>query len=218
MDISIISSLLVLQVILFGTAFVLDLARRNEQLVWLYGIQSLAVSAILMLLGWSGHSWVLFTIVGATILIKVILVPGVLMRLIKKHQMYFTAPAYLNTPTMFGAMLLLVLAVYSSLSPILSRIAPGEGGLFYLSISAFFVSLFLAINRKGAFSQIIGILSAENAIVVCAALMNIHTELWLELGILADIFAWLLIGSTFVEVVSKHFGTTDVSSMKELAE
>lgn len=171
-----------------------------------------------MLLGWSAQSWVLFTIVGATILIKVILAPWVLVRLIKKHEMTFTAPAYLGTPLMFGAMLILVLAVHSSLAPILSRIAPGVGSLFYLSISAFFVSLFLAVNRKGAFSQIIGILSAENAIVVCAALMNIHTELWLELGILADIFAWLLIGTTFVTVVSKHFGTTDISRMKELAE
>jgi hydrogenase-4 membrane subunit HyfE len=54
--------------------------------------------------------------------------------------------------------------------------------------------------------------------VVIAALMNIHTELWLELGILGDIFAWMLIGGTFVSIVSKHFGTTDVSRMKELAE
>jgi hydrogenase-4 membrane subunit HyfE len=218
MDISIISSLLFLQVLLFGTAFALDLARRNEQLVWIYGIQSIGVALLLMLLGWSEHSWVLFTIVGMTILIKVLVVPGVLLRLIKKHQMTFTAPAYLNTPVMFGVTLLLVVAVYSTFAPIISRVAPGEGGLFYLSISSFFVSLFLAINRKGAFSQIIGILSAENAIVVCAALMKIHTELWLELGILADVFAWLLIGSTFVAVVSKHFGTTDVSTMKELAE
>jgi hydrogenase-4 membrane subunit HyfE len=144
--------------------------------------------------------------------------PRIFFKLIKKHDLVFTAPAHVNTPIMLGLMLLLVLAVHSSIAPLFARIVPGEGGLLFLSISAFFASLFLAINRRGAFSQIIGILSAENCLVAIAALMNIHTELWLELGILADIFAWMLIGSTFISVVSKHFGTTDVSVMKELAE
>lgn len=218
MDHSFVTILLVLQVALFTLALLLDLTRRNQQLVWLYACESFVVALILLALGWREHSSVLFVIVGVTVLLKGIAAPMVLSRLIKKHQMVFTAPAYLNTPTMLGVLLVLVLAVRASLQPLFAHIVPGEGSLLYLSVSAFFASLFLAVNRRGAFSQIVGILAAENCLVVIAALMNIHTELWLELGILGDIFAWMLIGSTFVSIVSRHFGTTDVSRMKELAE
>jgi hydrogenase-4 membrane subunit HyfE len=218
MDPFFVTILLILQVALFTLALFLDLTRRNQQLVWLYAFQSLIVAGILLILGWREHSSVLFMILGVTILLKCILAPTILFRLIKKHQLTFTAPAYLNTPTTLGVLLILVLAVRSSLQPLFAHIVPGEGSLLYLSVSAFFVALFLAVNRRGAFSQIVGILAAENCLVVIAALLNIHTELWLELGILGDIFAWMLIGSTFVSIVSKHFGTTDVSRMKELAE
>jgi hydrogenase-4 membrane subunit HyfE len=218
MDPFFVTILLILQVALFISALLLDLTRRNQQLVWIYTFESLVVAIILLVLGWREHSSVLFVIVGVTVLLKCIAAPVVLSRLIKKHQLTFTAPAYLNTPTTLGILLILVLAVRTSLQPLFAQIVPGEGSLLYLSVSAFFVSLFLAVNRRGAFSQIIGILAAENCLVVIAALMNIHTELWLELGILGDIFAWMLIGGTFVSIVSKHFGTTDVSRMKELAE
>lgn len=218
MDPFFVTILLVLQVALFTITLCLDLTRRNQQLVWLYASESFIVALILLVLGWREHSPVLFVIVGVTVLLKGIAAPIVLSRLIKKHQLVFTAPAYLSTPTMLAVLLVLVLAVRSSLQPLFAHIVPGEGSLLYLSVSAFFVSLFLAVNRRGAFSQIVGILAAENCLVVIAALLNIHAELWLELGILADIFAWMLIGSTFVGIVSKHFGTTDVSRMKELAE
>lgn len=211
------TSLALLQVILFATALSTGLSRRKEQLVSIYALQSLIVAFILIILEWREHSFVLFAIVATTVIIKCILTPFILLRLIKKHQLIFTAPGYLNTPTVLGLMLLLVFAVHRTLAPLFAHIAPGET-LLYLSISAFFASLFSAVNRKGAFSQIIGVLSAENCLVSVAALMNIHTELWLELGILGDIFTWMLIVSTFVSIVSRHFGTTDISEMKELAE
>lgn len=215
---SLTTILLGLQVLIFVAAILADFARRNEQLVWNYGLQSLAVALVLAILGSREQSPVLLVVVFATIVVKCIIAPMILMRLIKKHDLIFTAPAYLSMPMMIGATLLLVLAVHSTFTPLFADIVLKEGSLMYLSVSAFFVSLFLAVNRRGAFSQIIGILAAENSLVVCAALMNIHTELWLELGILADIFAWTLIGTTFVSIVSKHFNTTDISSMKELAE
>jgi len=213
-----VTPLLMLQVVLLIIVIFFDLTRRNRQLVWLYALQSLAVAQVLLFLGWRDHSWVLFAIVGATLIIKCIVAPKVFFNLLKKHDLVFTSSAHVNTPVMLGLILLLVIVVNSSITPLFARVIPGEGEMLFLSISAFFVSLFFTINRRGAFSQVIGILSAENCLVVIAALMNIHVELWLELGILADIFAWILIGSTFISVVSKHFGTTDVSVMKELAE
>lgn len=210
--------LLALQVALFACALLLDFARRNAELAWIYALQSLVITAMLLALGWQTQSYVLFAIVFATLLIKVVIVPRVLLRLIKKHELTFAAAAHLNTPMVLMVTLALVLAVRSSIAPVFTDIVPGAGNLLYLVVSAFFVSLFLAVNRYGAFSQIAGILSAENCLVAFAALMNIHTELWLELGILVDIFAWMLIGSTFVSIVHRHFGSTDISRMKELAE
>lgn len=209
--------LAILETLLFSTALMTGLSSRKDQLVWIYVFQSLAVALILVVIEWRDHSFVLLAIVATTVIIKCIVTPRILLRLIRKHQLIFSAPAYINTPSVLLLTLLLVVAVKMMLAPLFMHIVPEEG-LLYLAISAFFVSLLAAVNRKGAFSQIIAVLSAENCLVSIAALMSIQTQLWLELGILGDIFTWMLIVSTFVSIVSKHFGTTDISEMRELAE
>lgn len=218
MEENIISFTALLQVALFATTLLIGFIRHKEQLVWAYAFQSLLVAVALVELGWHEFSPVLAIIVLLTVLVKCIVTPVVLTKLMRKHKLTFTAPAHVNMPIMLCVVFVLTLSIRFAFGPLLGQMGGDVGGALYLAVSGFFVSLFFAINRKGAFSQIIGILSAENCLVAFAALMNIHANIWLELGIMADVFAWILIASTFVSIVSKHFGTIDVSTMKQLAE
>jgi len=67
-------------------------------------------------------------------------------------------------------------------------------------------------------SQIIGILSFENSIVVFAVFANLEQSAALQLGIVFDIFIWIMIASVFISMLYKHFGTLNVSSMKNLKD
>lgn len=207
-----------LQAAIFVSALFLHLVKSNSGLVTTYVLQSSFVAAILSLLYYREGSLVFLGGALATVLIKCVLVPIVLSRLIRKHDLTFTSPAYLPLSAVLFATLAIVVFVHSSLAPLWSGIVTDRGDLSFLLLSALFVSLLLAVNHREALSQIIAILSMENSIVALAIALNIHVGLWLELGILGDVFAWLLIGITFVSVVSKHFGSTDVTSMRHLAE
>lgn len=78
------------------------------------------------------------------------------------------------------------------------------------------MSVFLTINRKGAMSQIIGILSLENSIFVFSYFLGTKQSAMLEIGILFDVLFWIIISSTFVRMIVKHFGSIDVTQLREL--
>jgi len=74
----------------------------------------------------------------------------------------------------------------------------------------------MIINRKGALSQMIGVLSLENSIVSFAFTAGLEQKPGLELGITFDIFVWIIIATVFVSMVYKKFKTLDVTEMSRL--
>lgn len=209
---------LMLQAVVFVTALFMHFAKRSAGLVSIYVFQSLVVAALVALLGFADRSWVLLGSAAAALIVKCFLMPWVVHRLIAKHDLMFTERPYLGTPAVFVSVLMLVLIARTVIAPVLTPIVSDGANLLFLLVAALFTSLLLAVASRGALPQIVGILAAENAIVAFAALINVHAELWLELAVLGDMFAWMLIGTTFVSVVTKHFGSADVSKMKQLAE
>ena len=95
---------------------------------------------------------------------------------------------------------------------------PANQRLLSLALSSLFISLFLIVNRKGALSQIIGILSLENSILVFAFFAGLEQSPALQIGILFDIFVWLIIATVFISMLYKHFGSLDVTKMKHLKD
>ena len=80
------------------------------------------------------------------------------------------------------------------------------------------LSIFLTINRKSALSQIIGILSLENSIVAFAIFAGLEQSPSLQIGILFDISIWLTIATAFISMIYAHFGSLDITSMKNLTD
>src|SRR5437868_5473773 len=98
-------SINILLVTLFLSVVLTGLIRHKEQLVWIYALQSLFVAAILLVMSKGNFSLVLLLIVILTVLVKVLLAPFALIRLIKKHHLEFAAPAYVSTPVMLCVVL-----------------------------------------------------------------------------------------------------------------
>ena len=74
------------------------------------------------------------------------------------------------------------------------------------------------MNRKGAISQITGILSLENSIVAFGIVAGLEQSLALQLGIVFDVFVWLIIAIAFVSVVYRKIGSLDVTNMRKLRD
>lgn len=205
-----------LEVIVFVVALFFHLANRNKSMVFGYILQSLTVSAILLIIA-GIESFELLVPALLTFLVKTVIAPLFFFRLIRRHQIIFSGTTYLSAPLTFIVIFLLTALSFSSMFSPLAAISDHPGTVPF-GVASLFISLFLLINRKGALSQIIGILSMENAIVTTAAFLGLEGNLALELGIAFDIIVWVTIASVFVTLVYKQFGTLDVSAMKQLKE
>jgi hydrogenase-4 component E len=83
-------------------------------------------------------------------------------------------------------------------------------------IGSIFMSFFLTFNRKSALSQLIGVLSLENCIFVMSRFLDIHELLFLEIGLLFDVFFWIIVASTFAHIIYRHYGSFEMTKMQSL--
>ena len=211
-------SSLFLATVIFMSVIFLHLVRKNTIAVWLYVLQSAAVAFLLLAFTFGEFSPLLLIATLATILVKLIVAPYFFFKLIREHQLKFSASTYLGMP--LTLLLIAALAAFAKLNYLtpLTTLVPAEQTFLFVSLATILSSLFLVINRKGALSQMIGILSLENGIVSFAFFAGLEQSAALQLGISFDVLIWILIATIFGSMMYRQFGSLDVSEMKKLIE
>jgi hydrogenase-4 component E len=204
--------------IVFITIVFFHIAKKNHATAIVYGVQSFAV---VMLLTYSyfktgSPTFLLIAVLG--LIVKVILAPIFIMHQINKHELKFLVSTYTNMPLTLIIIAALTAIANSGLFTPLVTIIPANSELLSLSLSSLLISVFLIINRKGAISQIVGVLSLENSIVAFGLFSVIDQSLILEIGIVFSISVWIIIATVFISMIYKHFGSLDVTQMKHLKE
>jgi len=198
------------------TIVFLHLSKKNFSASIAYGIQSLVIVLFFLNSFFETNNLAILLVVFLMLIVKVILAPLFFIRLIKKNALAFSVSTYLNTPlTIISIAILTFIAHYQKFSP-LTSIVPANQDSLSLALSAMFLSLFLIINRKGALSQILGVLSLENSIVAFVIFAGLEQNPALQIGIMFNIGIWILIATIFMSMILKHFGTLNVSSMNNL--
>jgi hydrogenase-4 component E len=210
--------LFILEILLFASVLFMHFANKNIEIICLYSVQSLIIVIALFSSSLQEASILLITVTVLTFLVKVIIVPYLLWRLTRKHRLQFSVKTYLNVPLTVIVLALLTALAYSGLLRPLAVLVPGNTNALLLAIGMIFISIFLIVNRKGVLSQIIGVLSLENAIVSFAYTAGLETAAGLQLGILFDILVWVLIAAVFSSMIYRHFGSQDTSVMQHLKE
>jgi hydrogenase-4 membrane subunit HyfE len=214
---NIITPLYLLTFIYLSIVF-LHIAKKNFSVAIAYGLQSMAIVMLLVISYIKTGSFTFLIIAFLGLIIKVILAPVFIIRLIKKHQLKYLVSTYTNMPLTLIFVATLTGLAHSKLFEPLVLILPGNGELLSLALSAIFISVFLLINRKGATSQIVGVLSLENSIVAFGLFSVVDQSLILEIGIIFSISVWIIIATVFISMIYKHFGSLDVTEMKHLKE
>jgi hydrogenase-4 component E len=210
----------VLMMVVFVLAVYFHLAKKNFSVAMMYGIQSTAIAALLVVSFLERGSLSLLVIALVTFVVKVVLAPTFFIRLVNRHKLRFTVSSYLNTPMTLVVVAVISVLANSHIFAPLTRLVPGNSTYLSLALAAMLISIFLMINRKSALSQIVGILSLENSIVAFAIFSGLEQSPILQLGVLFDISVWLVIATVFVAMLYKHFGSLDVTSvsMKHLKD
>lgn len=218
MDLIILQLLSLLGTTVFLTSVLMHIVRRNSSRMTLYLVQSFAVAILLFMGGLQEKSLGLFFIAALTFFIKVVFAGIFFSKIIDQKQVQQTPATYLNLPTTLGVILGLTMLVRSSIFAPVLALFPVDAQLISLALAGIFISLFLVINRHGAFAQLIGILSLENGLVVFSILVGLEQAFGIEVGILFNILVWIFIASALVSLVYSHFGSFDTIKMRRLKD
>ena len=194
----------------------MHLMKKNNSVVNAYILQSFCLIVLLGVELSHQFSFGLLVITVVMFLIKIIVAPTVFSGIIKQSHLNLSTSSYLNIPmTLCVLLAILGFAQSDVLSPFFVLL-PVRPEIQLMLIGNLLMSIFLIINRKGALSQIIGVLSLENAIFVLGLFLGIKQLHALELGILFDVLFWIVASSMFVKMLYQKFGSFDISALNQL--
>ncbi len=207
-----------LDIVAFLAAVFMHLVKRSRSLVRLYALQSFAVAGTLFFLGFVEDERSLMVVGAITLFVKAIIAPIFFNKVIRNLAGVSSATNYLNTPLTLFVLTGLVMFSFSKVFLPLSSLYPQAFVSVALNIALVFISIFLLINRRGVFTQMVGMLSLENSIVLFAAFFGLRHPLPLEIGSIFDIVIWMVIASAFMSMIYRQFGTLSTADMKRLTE
>ncbi len=207
-----------IEMLILTSSIFMHLVRKNSSIVVLYMVQSFLVVLLLVLSSIHRLSAALLAVIVLTFLVKVVIAPVFFFGLIKKNRLKFSVSTYLNVPVTLVVLTALVAVAHSHFFTSFTAIITRGPDTLFLCIASILISFFLIINRKGALSQMIGVLSLENSIVAFASMAGLEQTPGLQLGIVFDILVWTVIAVVFVSMIYRQYGSLDVTAMRHLKE
>ena len=182
----------------------------------LYAGQSLLLAIAAIAMAVSEGRPHLYVMAALTITLKAILIPWFLMRVIDRIGIHREIEPFLNVP----ASLLICLG----LTVIGYRVSTGfpEGAegvthhLLGVALSMLLIGLFLMVTRKKAVTQILALLTVENAVFLVALAVTTGMPLGVELGIAFDVLMAVVVLGILVHRIVDRFESMDVSRLSNL--
>lgn len=200
---------------LLVTVIFMNITRKNTGVIAIYAIQSLTLAVLLGSQAYWQHDVTLGLLASSIVIVKVIVIPTIFLRFIHRRHQQISTGTYLSGSLTLAVLLLLVIFVQSGV------FAPASlhmSSSVLLLINCGLMSLFMAINRKGAILQIVGILSLENSIFAMGHFLNPGMSGSLELGILFDTLFWAIIAGIYIRLVYNHHRSLDTAQLRELKQ
>ena len=183
----------------------------------LLAVQSLALSSMAIYMGFTGgtHGGHMFMVGGLTLLIKVIVLPLVLFKLVSRVNVDREASLSVGLiPSILIGILLIGLS-YDYVVPVLLKEIPG-GHLLSVALSTVLLGCFFMISRRTALSQLMGIVVMENGLFLCAVAVTGGMPLIIELGIFFDVLVGALVMGIMTYQIRGTFDTLDTKFLNKL--
>jgi hydrogenase-4 component E len=199
-------------------SFAMISQRRIASLINLFALQGAALVAASLLLGYMADYRDLYVSAGLTLLLKVILIPWMLYRVIHRLNVRWDVEPLINVPTLMIAGIALVIFSFSLALPV-SRLSPSiAGGSMGIALACVLLSFMMMITRSRAVPQVIGFLSMENGLIFAATAATNGMPMIVEFGIALDVLVGILILGVFMFQIREQFDSLDIHHLEQLKE
>lgn len=182
----------------------------------LYSVQSLLLAIVAAAIAISEGRHELFVMAAITVALKVILIPWFLMRVIDRIGINREIEPFLNVPTSLLACVGLTVVGYRVSTGFPAGAPNVSHHLVGVALSMLLIGLFLMVTRKKAITQILALLTVENAVFLVAVGVTTGMPLVVEFGIAFDVILAVLILGILVQRIVDRFESMDVSRLSKL--
>ncbi|HEV2271785.1 MAG TPA: hypothetical protein VGR92_20225 [Steroidobacteraceae bacterium] len=192
--------------------------RRIVSLVSLYAIQGTVLAAATLLVAWrTGQGHLYFSAI-LTIALKVVFLPWLLLRLIRRLQVYWDTEPLLNISGTMLLGLVIVVFAFALAQPITQLANTATRNAIGIAIAVVLLAFLMMITRRKAMSQVIGFLSMENGLFFGAMSATYGMPMVVELGVALDVLVAMLVLGVFFFQIREQFDSLDLHHLESLKE
>jgi hydrogenase-4 component E len=199
-------------------AFAMLSQRRVRSLIDLYCAQGLALAISTAIVAHATDQPHLYWSAGLTLALKVVLLPWILHRLIRKLDVRWEFERLINIPTTMLIGIVLVVFAFNLAVPISQLSHTVTRATLGIAMASVMLSFLMMITRRKAIPQVIGFLSMENGLFFAATSATYGMPMVVELGVALDVLIGVLILGIFFFQIREQFDSLDLQHLEKLKE
>lgn len=204
--------------ILLLLAFAMLSQRRVLSLIDLFAAQGLVLAVSTAIVAWGTGQPHLYASAALTLALKVLLLPWLLYRLIRRLDVRWDVEGLINIPTTMLIGIVLVVFAFNLAFPISQLASTVTRSTLGIAMACVMLSFLMMITRRKAIPQVIGFLSMENGLFFAATSATYGMPMVVELGIALDVLVGMLILGVFFFQIREQFDSLDLKHLEKLKE
>ena len=199
-------------------AFAMLAQRRVLSLINLFMLQGLMLAASTLIVAITTDQNHLYWSAGLTLLLKVIALPYILHRLIRRLSVKWDIETLLNIPTTMLIGIALVIIAFNVAQPISQLSGTIMRATIGIALACVLLAFLMMITRSKAVPQVIAFLAMENGLFFAATSATYGMPMVVELGIALDVMVGMVILGVFFFQIRQQFDSLDIRHMERRRE
>ena len=192
--------------------------RRILSLINLFMLQGMVLVASTLIVAHTTGQSHLYWSAALTLTLKVIALPWILHRLIRKLSVKWDVETIINIPTTMLCGIALVVIAFNVAQPISELSGTIMRATIGIALACVLLSFLMMITRSKAVPQVIAFLSMENGLFFAATSATYGMPMVVELGIALDIMVGMVILGVFFFQIRQQFDSLDIRHMERSKE
>ena len=207
-----------LSALLLLIVFAMLAQRRILSLINLFAWQGALLTVSTCVVAYSTHQHHLYYSAVLTLVLKVLLLPWLLHRLIRKLNVKWDVETLINIPSTMLVGIGIVIFAFNLAAPITEMAEGLTRGLIGIALASVLMSLMMMMTRRKAVSQVVAFLSLENSLFFAATSATQGMPLVVEFGIALDVMVASFIFGIFFFQIRETFDSLDITNMENLKD
>ena len=199
-------------------AFAMLAQRRVMPLINLFGLQGLVLAGSTLVVAVTTHQAHLYWSAGLTLLLKAMLLPWILHRLVRKLYVKWDVESLVNVPATMLIGIVLVIVAFNVAQPISLLSHTISRGTLGIALATVMLAFLMMITRTKAIPQVVGFLAMENGLFLAATSATAGMPMVVELGIALDVLVGVIILGVFFFQIRDQFDSLDIHHMERLKD